>query len=128
MFMFPTDNNLRSLYQSGFKPGDYGVDQSISIKNNIYNPTDEGLEVKVAFLDIIKIFHKIWQKDFFKKIKYNGVVGDSMSIITEFVNNRKPWVLLNGKNCSWICDEVGISQGYIMGLLFLLIYMNHLAT
>ena len=59
MFTFPTDNNLRSLYQSGFKPGDYGVDQSISIKRNIYNPTYEGPEIKVAFLDIIKIFHKI---------------------------------------------------------------------
>ena len=59
MFTFSTDNNLRSLNQPGFKPGDYGVDQSISIKHNIYNPTDEGLEIKVAFLDIIKIFHKI---------------------------------------------------------------------
>lgn len=45
MFTFSTDNNLRSLNQPGFKPGDYGVDQSISIKHNIYNSIDEGLVI-----------------------------------------------------------------------------------
>ena len=46
--------------QSGFKPGDFYINQLLSITNEIYSSFDDGFEVRSVFLDISKAFDKVW--------------------------------------------------------------------
>ena len=85
MFNFFISNNLISPKQSGFKPGDSCINQLLSITHEIYKSFDEGLEVRGVFLDISKVFDKVWHEGLIFKLKQNG-----------FLSNRKQRVVLNG--------------------------------
>ena len=54
MFTFFTENNLVSPNQSGFRPGDFCVNQLLATTHEIYKSFDEGFEVRRVFLDISK--------------------------------------------------------------------------
>ena len=62
MFNYFIENNLLSLHQSGFIPGDLRVQQLRSIAHETYNAFDcnLSLEVQGVFLDISKGFDKVW--------------------------------------------------------------------
>ena len=60
MFEFFIENKLISSSQPGFKPGDFSINQLLSITHEIYISFDEGLEVRSVFLDISKAFDKVW--------------------------------------------------------------------
>ena len=59
MFRIFLKNKLITAYQSGFKPGDFCVNQLLSITHEIYKSFDDGLEVRSVFLDISKAFDKV---------------------------------------------------------------------
>ena len=100
MFKFFTSNNLISPNQSGFKPGDSCINQLLSITHEIYKSFDDGLEVRGVFLDISKAFDKVWHEGLIFKLKQNGISGDLLQILSDFLSNRKQRVVLNGQNSS----------------------------
>ena len=89
MFKFFTSNNLISPNQSGFKPGDSCINQLLSITHEIYKSFDDGLEVRGVFLDISKAFDKVWHEGLIFKLKQNGISGDLLQILSDFLSNRK---------------------------------------
>ena len=99
MFKFFTSNNLISPNQLGFKPGDSCINQ-LSITHEIYKSLDDGLEVRGVFLDMSKAFNKVWHKGLIFKLKQNGISGDLLQILSDFLSNRKQRVVLNGQNSS----------------------------
>ena len=58
MFNIFIENELISPSQSGFKPGDFCVNQLLSITHEIYKPFNKGHEVRGVFLDILKALTK----------------------------------------------------------------------
>ena len=128
MFQFFTKNNLISDNQSGFKSGDSCVNQVLSITHEIYQSFDDNLEVRVVFLDISKALNKVWHKCLIYKLKQNGISGNILNTITDFLSFRKQLVVLNGQVSQWTNIEAGVPQGSILGrpLLFL-IYINDLS-
>ena len=54
------DNNLISPKQSGFRPGDFCINQLLLITHDISISLDNGLEVRGVFLDISKAFDNVW--------------------------------------------------------------------
>ena len=83
------DNNLISQNQSGFKRGDSCINQLISITHDILNSLDEGLEVRGVFLDISKAFDKVWHDGLIYKLQQNGISGELLNILIDFLSNRK---------------------------------------
>ena len=65
------ENDLISQNQSGFKPGDSCINPLISITHEIYQSFDDVLEVRGVFLDISKIFDKVWHEGLIYKLKQN---------------------------------------------------------
>ena len=62
LFKYFIENDLLSQNQSGFKPGDSCINQLISITHEIYQSFDDGLEARGVFLDIYKVFDKVWHE------------------------------------------------------------------
>ena len=121
LFEYFIENDLISPNQSGFKPGDSCTNQLISITHEIYQSFDDGFEVIGVFLDISKAFDKVWHNVLIYKLKQNGVAGDLLDTLTNFLKERKQAVILNGQHSMYTNVEAGVFQDSI-----LLIYINDL--
>ena len=96
MFGFFTENNPISQHQSGFKPGDFCINQLLSITHENYQSFDEGFDVSSVFLDVSKTFDKVWHDGLIFKLKQNGISGNLLNLLSNFLRNRKQRVILNG--------------------------------
>ena len=89
MFTCFIENNLISENQSGFKSGDSCVNQLLTITHEIFSSFDDHYEARGVFLDISKAFDKVWHEGIIHKLKWNRISGNSSSLLTDFLRNRK---------------------------------------
>ena len=73
MFGFFLDKGLISANQSGFKPQDSCTNQLSSRTHNIYRTFGDGYQVRGVFLDISKVFDKVWHNGLIFKLQENGM-------------------------------------------------------
>ena len=126
MFKFFIEKDLISPNQSGFKPGDSCINQILSITHEIYRSFDCGYEVRGVFLDISKVFDKVWPDGIIFKLKQNGISGKLHKRLHDFLINRKQRVILNSQVSSWANVKSSVPQGSVLGpLLFLSISMTY---
>ena len=84
MYSFFIENNLISLNQSGFRQGDFCINQLISVTHETYQSMYQGYEVRGVFLDISKAFNIVWHKGLLHKLKGNGINGPLLNVLGDF--------------------------------------------
>ena len=92
---FLSENNLLSPNQPGFRLGNSCMNQLLSVNHEVLNTFDKGPEVHGIFLNISKAFDKVWHDDLIFKVRQNGISGDIINILRDFLQNRKQRNVLN---------------------------------
>ena len=70
----------------------------------------------------------MWHEGIIYKLKRNGISGNLLNLLTDFLRNRKQRVILNGQSSSWANINAGVPQGSILGPLLFLIYIHDLSN
>ena len=78
------------------------------------------------FLDISKAFDKFWLKGLINKLRQYVFTGNLLTILTDFLSNRKQRVASNGQHSSWADIKAGVPEGSILGPVLFLVYINDL--
>ena len=106
-------NNLITKNQSGFRPGDSCTNQLLSLVHEILAAFDDKncLEVRTVYLDMSKAFDKVWHEGLIFKLKQNGIEGNLLNLLQNYLTNRKQRVVVNGKESEWGNNHSGVPQG-----------------
>ena len=91
LFSYLNVNNLITINQSGFRPGDSTTNQLLFLVDEIHQTFEDpkSLEVSAVFLDISKAFDKLWHDGLIFKLKQNAISGRLLLLFENYLLNRK---------------------------------------
>ena len=75
--------------QLGFQRNNYCVNQLLVNAHDIFLSFDDQYEVPGIFRDISKVFNKVWLKKVIHQLKHNGILGNLLRLLTNFLTNKK---------------------------------------
>ena len=125
VFNFLMDHEVLTTLQSGFISRESTVNQLVDIYNSFCKAIDEGKEVCAIFCDhISKAFDRVWHKGLLYKWQTVGITGHLLQWFTDYLNNRKQRIVLPGVFSHWTNLKAGVPQGFKLGPLLFLFYIN----
>ena len=75
------NNFLIFVWQSVFLPGSSTITQLLELYNKFYTAVSQNKEIRIVFLDISKVFDRVWHEGLIFKLKKMGHLWFSASVI-----------------------------------------------
>ena len=100
------DNNILTVFQSGFMSGDSTVNQLTYLYNTFCQALDFK-EVKVVFCDVSKAFDRVWHAGLVHKLRAAGITVNPLKWFVSYLENRRQRVFISGIQSSMLaCHKV----------------------
>ena len=78
----------------------------------------------MVFLDISRTFDRIWHEGLIYKLKCIGIENSLLSLLGDYLCNRKQSMVLAGNKSSVMSTNAGVYQSSILGPLLCLLFIN----
>ena len=87
---------------------------------------DRGLKRRLFQLDFSAAFDRVSHRGMLYKLRFIGIVEKFLSIVAEFLSDRRQYVRLNGKVSESVDVVLGVPQGNFLGPLLFILYISEL--
>ena len=68
----------------------------------------------MVFLDVSKTFDRVWHKGLIFKLKQNGIDGELLEWISDYLSGRKQNIVIRNTSSNLIRVEAGVSQESVL--------------
>ena len=117
---------LFSDFQYGFRSSRSTADLLTVVSDRIARAFNRSGATRAVALDTSNAFDRVWHAGLLHKLKSYGISGQIFGLISSFLSNRQPWVILDGKFSQEYPVNAAVPQGSILGPTLFLLYISDL--
>ena len=116
--------NIYANEQAGFRKNLSTEDQVTYIAQKIEDGFQKKQHTLTVWIDMEKAFDKVWKDGLRLKLRESGVCGNMFRWISQYLNNRKARVHVDGEYSKKKVLREGVPQGGVLSPTLFLVFIN----